>query len=563
MIKSLPNDGSPWPAVDGLGRVLPEYEEVGPPRANKFVGVFYFLWLGQHDITDTGPFNVREIMNRHPDALKTPTSPPWGPGGHMYFWDEPLFGYYLNSDPWVLRRHAYLLADAGIDTLIFDTTNNSTYRDVYMELCKVFAQVREEGGSTPYIAFMVNTDAGERAETIFRDLYEPGLFQDLWFIWKGKPLMLCDPEKASQELRMFFTLRKAHWPQEQINTPYAWHWEAAYPQVYGYTDDPEKPEQINVSVAQNLRAANGKVTSMSRGDARGRSFHDGELDRSRGAVNYGHNAKEQWRRALEVNPPFLMVTGWNEWIAARFQSEHEPVMFVDQFDQEFSRDIEMMKGGHGDNYYYQLVDGVRKFKGMPPIPRAGDACTIDLDAGFEQWTKVVPEYRDHSGETIHRDFPGVSKLHYRNASGRNEFRLMRVARDTKVLYFYVRTEDPISPWRSPHWMMLLINSDQDPDTGWNGYNFIVNRKVIDENTSLIERYAENAKWELVGHVKYRVEGNQMHLAIPRSLCGIPDNADITLDFKWADNVVKPLEIMDFYLSGDVAPAGRFSYRYKT
>ena len=39
-----------------------------------------------------------------------------------------------------------------------------------------------------------------------------------------------------------------------VNTPYAWHWEATYPQPYGYTDDPKKPEQVNVSVAQNLRA---------------------------------------------------------------------------------------------------------------------------------------------------------------------------------------------------------------------------------------------------------------------------------------------------------------------
>ena len=29
----------------------------------------------------------------------------------------------------VLRRHANLLADAGIDTLIFDTTNAVTYRE--------------------------------------------------------------------------------------------------------------------------------------------------------------------------------------------------------------------------------------------------------------------------------------------------------------------------------------------------------------------------------------------------------------------------------------------------
>ena len=105
----------------------------------------------------------------------------------------------------MLRRHAQLLADAGIDTLIFDTTNAVTYTEVYMKLCEVFRQVREDGGRTPQIAFMVNTQAGKTAQRIYKDLYQPGLYPELWFHWQGKPLMVCDPEKASPELRQFFT----------------------------------------------------------------------------------------------------------------------------------------------------------------------------------------------------------------------------------------------------------------------------------------------------------------------------------------------------------------------
>ena len=174
-----------------------------------------------------------------------------------------------------------MLADAGVDTLIFDTTNAVIYHDIFMKLCEVYAAVRKEGGRTPQIAFMVNTKAGETAQKIYDGLYKPGHYADLWFRWQGKPLMICDPKEASPELQKFFTLRKAHWPFEMVNTPYAWHWEAAYPQPYGYTDDPKKPEQVNVSVAQNLRASDGRVTNMSNGDARGRAFHDGKLDPSR------------------------------------------------------------------------------------------------------------------------------------------------------------------------------------------------------------------------------------------------------------------------------------------
>jgi hypothetical protein len=38
---------------------------------------------------------------------------------------------------------------------------------------------------------------------------------------------------------------------------------------------------------------------------------------------------------------------------------------------------------------------------------------------------------------------------------------------------------------------------------------------------------------------------------------------VKLDFKWADNLQHPGDIMDFYLDGTVAPEGRFNFRYET
>ena len=45
-----------WGATDALGRVLPGYEQVGAPRKDRFVGVFYFLWHGAH-VTTPPPIN--------------------------------------------------------------------------------------------------------------------------------------------------------------------------------------------------------------------------------------------------------------------------------------------------------------------------------------------------------------------------------------------------------------------------------------------------------------------------------------------------------------------------
>lgn len=559
------NPGVPWPATDALGRGLPLASEAGPVRLDRFVGIFYFLWHNQRGGKSPhwdGPYDIGRIMARDPDALNKPGSDLWGPIGMYHYWGEPLYGYYLSQDPWVLRRHALLLADAGIDTLIFDTTNALTYPEVYKQLCAVFRQIRAEGGRTPQLAFMVNTEAGKTAQKLYEEFYKPGLFRELWFDWRGKPLLVCDPAAASPEVRDFFTLRRAHWPFTLTNTPYAWHWEATFPQPYGYTDDPAKPEQVNVSVAQNLRASDGKVTNMSAGDARGRSFHQGVQDRSPGAVNWGHNFQEQWTRAFELEPPFVMVTGWNEWIAGRWGKPDGPLVFVDQFDQEYSRDIEPAKGAHGDNYYWQMIANVRRFKGAPALPEGSLPTTIDIEGGFEQWQEVAPEFTDHLGETAPRDFDGSAGLHYKNQSGRNDLVALKVARDATHVYFYARTRAALTPPDGSNWMWLLIDTDQKPETGWAGYDFIVNRALDAAGKTWVEQNEGGWQWRRVARVDFKTAGNELHLAIPREALGLEkENPSVSFDFKWADNTQSPGDVMDFYLSGDVAPEGRFNYRY--
>jgi hypothetical protein len=558
---------SPWPATDALGRNVPLAGEVGPPRPGRFAGIFYFLWhehASARDPLGEGPYDVSRILARDPDALKKPGSPLWGPIGAYHYWGKPLFGYYSSADPWVIRRHAMLLAEAGIDALIFDATNALTYRPVYRKLLEVFEDVRRAGGRTPQVAFMVNTQAGPTAEKIYRDLYASGLHRDLWFKWQGKPLLLCDPAQASAELKSAFTLRRAHWPFEMVNTPYAWHWEATYPQPYGYADDPAKPEQVNVSVAQNLRAKDGKVTNMSAGDARGRSFHDGRRDLSPGATDRGLNFEEQWKRALELEPPFVMVTGWNEWIAGRWGQPGGPIVFVDQFDREHSRDIEPMDGGHGDNYYLQLAAGVRRYKGAPPIPPASAPIAIRIDGGFDQWKDVGPEYLDGAGETIPRDAPGSAGLRYADRSGRNDLASFKVARDERNVYFLARTREPLTARTDPGWMWLLIDADRDPATGWEGFEFIANRIADAHGTAWLEKSAGGWRWKRIVPVALRAAGSDLQIEIPRTALGLPaGDRELSIDFKWADDLRRPGDILDFYTSGDVAPEGRFKFRYST
>jgi len=555
---NAPNPGTPWPTTDELGRNVPPGSEVSPPRANRFVGIFYFLTAGR-DISKL-PNDLSKILPQDPDILKKPDSPLWGEKG-PYYWGQPLYGYYNARDPWVIRRHAALLTDAGIDVVIFDTTNRKTYPEVYMEICKVWSQILKEGGRAPRLCFMVNTKAGEGAEELYNDLYKPGLYPELWFQWQGKPLLICDPAMASDAVKQFFTLRKAHWPFSMENTHNAWYWEATHPQPYSYDTDPAKPEQVNVSVAQNLSKITGKPVNMSSGNARGRSFHKGEQNIAPGSVNKGYGFAEQWQRAFELDAPFVMITGWNEWTAGKFSRPNEPVAFVDQYDQEFSRDIEPVQGLHGDNYYYQMIANVRRYKGAPALPLASASKTIKLADGFEQWKDVGPEFADHAFDTDHRDF-GKGEVHYTNISGRNDITVLKVARDAANVYFYAKTREALTPRTDANWMWLLIDSDQNAKTGWEGYDFILNR-TLDGKETWLEKDTGGWKWEKVAKVELATKDTELMLAVPRTALGLPTGDAVKLDFKWWDNAQKPGDIIDTYLSGDAAPDARFNFRYST
>ena len=62
--------------------------------------------------------------------------------------------------------------------------------------------------------------------------------------------------------------------------------------------------------------------------------------------------------------------------------------FPDQYNDEYSRDIEPTKGALQDHYYYQLVNFVRQFKGARPIPTPSLSATIDLGGSMDQWKNV-------------------------------------------------------------------------------------------------------------------------------------------------------------------------------
>ncbi len=551
--------GASWPATDGLGRTLPGVERVGPLRQDRTVALFYFLWQYQH--SKTGPHDISKILAAYPEAILDGSYPAWGPVNHYHHFAEPLFGYYRSTDEWVYRKHAEMLADAGVDAIIFDCSNGFTYKESYMALCRAFDQAQRDGVNVPKIAFLCRFGAidPEEIEELYRDLYAPRLYENLWFHWKGKPLIMAYPEGVPEKIQRFFTFRPPMPTYfDPPSRPDHWSWLQRYPQ-HAFGGTAEQPEQMAVGVAMN--ALTNKITALSDPRSMGRSYHNGKTDLRPEAYRYGLNFQEQWDYAIEVDPELIFITGWNEWVAMRlnaFVDYTAPVVFVDLFDVEHSRDIEPMKGGYGDNYYYQMISNIRRFKGMESLEKAGASQTIRIDGDFSDWQCVAPEFTDYTNDTLHRDYPGWgAHLHYVNTQGRNDIVRSKVSRDEENIYFYVKTAAPLSPASDASWMMLFIDTDRSHETGWNGYDVVLNRQRF----RALEKSSKGWNWSRVAQVDCNTNGCEMEIAIPRSVLGLSKDQPVDIEFKWVDNPKRPGDVMDFYTCGDAAPGERFNYRY--
>jgi hypothetical protein len=408
-------------------------------------------------------------------------------------------------------------------------------------------------------------------DQLWRDLYQPGLWSNLWFQWEGKPLLLANKDLIQDEAMLsFFTFRRPM-PDYWLGSsgPDQWSWLEVHPQ-HVFRNRAGAAEQMSVGVAQNaLPGTPGPAPMSHKSGAMGRSWHNGARDDQPGAVGLGLNFDEQWSRALEVDPKFIFVTGWNEWIAGRYQEwskytdadcYHPGGLFVDQYTQEYSRDCEPMRGGHTDNYYYQLTGWVRRFKGVREPATSSGPSVIIIDGQFDDWEAVKPEYRDTIGDTVHRDHPGYGDLVYRNDTGRNDFVMMKAAYDERDLHFYVQTRERITPHTERHWMLLLLDTDRNARSGWLGYDYVVNLEVKSQTETTVKKWRDGL-WQDAGRARYRTNGNGMELSVSRATLGL-GAATPVFDFHWADNIQEFGDVSELGVNGDSAPNRRWNYRFQ-
>ncbi|WP_449436252.1 hypothetical protein [Pedobacter steynii] len=175
--------------------------------------------------------------------------------------------------------------------------------------------------------------------------------------------------------------------------------------------------------------------------------------------------------------------------------------------------------------------------------------------------KIPAVYKDDSGDTFHRKHPGWGRINeYVNNTGRNDIVESRITSDERNVYFYVKTKDPLTPWDSPDWMHLFIGVKGAANQDWEGFQYVVNQRVLSNNTATLHNLKKDGSLGKSSSIKYRTDKNELELVIPKKQLGIIGN-EFTLDFKWADNSPVDGNAMHWLDKGDAAPNARFAYRF--
>ena len=544
--------------IDEYGRVT----TIGDLRKqDKKVGVFYHVWHGTHN---TGIFDITQLLENDPESLWDPEGNVNSPLKAFHHWGQPLYGYYHSSDPWVITRHVELFTMAGVDYLVYDLTNTVIYTDAINAIFAVLDKYQQQGFNVPKVAFYTNSASGQTMKRCYDMFYKNDRYSNLWYRMDGEhPLIIgqvddlyrvCTEEEFN-EISSFFYIRESQWPDAtRFNRREGFPWmDWDYPQLnYSGT--------ISVSLAQHpgMRMSEGSGTNH------GRGFNYTTFQNDEASARMGTNVEGQWKTVFDnydsINNVF--VTGWNEWIAQKMVDGEDQVFFVDTFNELYSRDMEMMKGGYGDNFYLQFSRNIKKYAFTEPVHYKYDTHTIDVN-NFEasQWEGVKALYKDFEGDAMERDFYRADRMdRYYDTTNRNDIVNTYVTHDENNLYIRVETKDditePISTDKA--WMNVMISIGDNEDS-FASFSYIINR-TRENGKASIEKLNKDFRPSEVGQGDVAYQNNVIQYAIPLSAIN-RDAQHFEVGIKVCDNIQEQSDIQDYYVSGDCAPIGRLSYTY--
>ncbi len=328
------------------------------------IGICYSVWfdyiLGSGDQPVTDWYNVTEVLEGKRE---------WGPSPAFHYWAKPAQGYYRSSDKTAIRNNMTMLYTAGVDFIILDHTNlNNGYldnadmykrmiNDPMVALFDTIMEMRAEGKGTPYVVVWCGDNDGRLYRALYDNFYNMDKWEDCFVYWDGKPLLLTThtrPENFPLNDENIYTVRSMWGLGCDIA---GGQWSYLNPNIAGCItrDKDGNAEHMGVTTASQVGyMASGLPDAMQSNDAIGRKG--------------GKTWFVQWYYAFKVRPKILTLTWWNEWTAQRLTIGPNQYAFTDNYNAEYSRDIEPMTGGHGDQYYKWLIEYIAAYKGHLECP---------------------------------------------------------------------------------------------------------------------------------------------------------------------------------------------------
>lgn len=222
-------------------------------------------------------------------------------------------------------------------------------------------------------------------------------------------------------------------------------------------------------------------------------------------------------------------------------SKERPILFVDNADEEYSRDIEPMDGVLEDNYYMQTVSNIRRFKGYD-----ADLYSVriiennsDIFAQAETASEICP-FRP--AVTL-RQFPGYEKMYFEDSSAVNRFVSLKLLQDQKNVYFLVSTAESLFPWKQNVEVKLFCSSGEN--------EYMVCMKSAEQETDIFS--VINGEENKIGKAKIIFREYDIAVVLPKELF------HNMIYFQWTVSDIPLKSIKDMYLHGTCTPVGRFKF----
>jgi hypothetical protein len=280
-------------------------------------------------------------------------------------WGTPSLGFYASDDRAVIRQHARWLADAGVDFIWIDWSNNIKYtfdpakKNPTFDMIEgathlifdQYADMRAHGHKTPNISIFAGvTGAPESAfdgrlqkkvDQIYTQYVADPKYRSLMQDYLGKPLLVIyvntpspyqqgtpqwdDPRFTVRWMTGYVTQQPALRTEDGISKFGYWSWEDRGAQTFTVHDG--VPESM--VVVASYRKEGTKIPA--------------------GERNNGKTFLAQWARARKVGPRIVTVVSWNEWSKG------------EQPSPQVSKDIEPSKE-FGTQYLELMKQQISLFK---------------------------------------------------------------------------------------------------------------------------------------------------------------------------------------------------------